>query len=98
MNSEYQNSGRSRGSRKHKKANFKTVFFTILIIAAVCVGLIIAGIYASGIRYKKVQITDSLYVKFLGKVDEEGAPSRGRIIYSNGSEANLDVDSGESAY
>ena len=55
-------------------------------------GLIIGVVYISGVRYIKVNVTDELYVKFFGKIDDEGEPYKGKIIYSDGVSANVNLD------
>lgn len=67
----------------------------VAIIAAV---LIVAGIYFAGVRYMRVNVTDSLYVKFLGQVDDNGQPYKGRIIYSDGISAEVNLDREEISY
>ena len=78
--------------RKKKRRSFAAVILTIFIIAILCVAGLIAAIYASGVRYIKVNVTDDLYVKFLGQVDENGEPYKGRLIYSDGVSADVNLD------
>ena len=40
----------------------------------------------------RVNVTDSLYVKFLSRVDDNGQPYKGRIIYSDGISAEVNLD------
>ena len=63
---------RHHRGKKKKKANVFTVLITIFIFAVIFTGLIFAAIWFSGVRYIKVQVSDDLYVKFLGNVDEDG--------------------------
>ena len=78
--------------RRKKKANVFTVLLTIFIFALIFTGIIFAAIWFSGVRYIKVKVSDDLYVKFLGKVDDEGNPYKGRIIYSDGISADVNLD------
>ena len=75
-------SGKPR--KKRRRRSFGAVMLTILLCALVCLIGIFAAVYFMGVRYIQVRISDTSYVKFLGMVDDEGYPYKGRIIYSNG--------------
>lgn len=84
--------------RRKKKASFARVIITIVVVAIIAAVLIVAGIYFAGVRYMRVNVTDSLYVKFLGQVDDNGQPYKGRIIYSDGISAEVNLDRDEISY
>ena len=67
----------NKRSRRHR-SDF-SVILTIIIIAAVMVGGVVAGIYFSGIRYIKMNTEDDGTVKFFGKVDAESNPLTGQL-------------------
>ena len=84
--------------KRRKKKSFASVMITIILFAVIFTALIFAAIWFSGVRYIKVQVTDELYVKFLGQVDDEGNPYKGRIIYSDGITADVNLDREEISY
>ena len=88
----YQPSPPPRRKRRKKKMSFLAVIALIVLFALIAVGVLFAGIYFTGVRYIKVQVTEDLYVKFLGQVDDDGNPYKGRIVYSDGISAEVNLD------
>ena len=83
----------NRNAKKsRRKTNPVAAILIILLIAVLIVGAAVFALYRSGYRYVKVRVSPDLYVKFLGKVDEDGEPYRGRLIYSNGISADVNLD------
>ena len=52
---------------------------------------VFAAIYASGLRYIKLNTEIGGYVKFFGTVDSEGKPYKGDLYYSDGTTAKVDM-------
>ena len=84
---------RSRKKRKnrHHHRSFGSVMLTIVLCAALCLIGVFAVVYFAGVRYITVTISEDVYVKFLGLVDDEGNPYKGRIIYSDGISAEVNL-------
>ncbi len=61
------------------------------IAALVCVILVFVAIYASGLRYVKLNTEIGGYVKFFGTVDKAGNPYKGDLYYSDGTTAKVDM-------
>ena len=70
--------------RAKKHRSFAAILLMILIIAAIAVGIIAAGIYFSGIRYISVNTEDGGTVKFFGRVDSSGVPQTGKLRLQTG--------------
>ena len=90
---------RSRRKRKNhhrRHRSFGAVMLTIILCAALCLGGIFAFIYFAGVRYITVKVSEEVYVKFLGMVDDEGNPYKGRIIYSDGISAEVNLNGSRS--
>ena len=92
MNQATNRGGNRAPRKKKKKRSFAAVIIAIILAAVLCLAGLIAVVYASGIRYIKVNVTEDLYVKFLGQVDENGKPYKGRLIYSDGVSADVNLD------
>ena len=75
-----------------KRRSFRTVFLTVLICAVISVLIVAAMLYFIGLRYVSLDTADGTKVKFFGMVDSEGAPLRGKIVYSVGLIADVDRD------
>ena len=84
--------------KRHRRRSFGAVMLTILLCALLCLIGIFAAVYFMGVRYIQVRISDTSYVKFLGMVDDEGYPYKGRIIYSDGISAEVNLDRNQIAY
>ena len=69
-----------------------------VLIAIICVAITFLGIYLSGIRYIKIDTDGGGYIKFFGRVDSLGAPSQGRLYYSDGTTAEVDMATGTVTY
>ncbi|NLM57405.1 MAG: hypothetical protein GX192_08195, partial [Clostridiales bacterium] len=79
------------------------VLFIIFIIALIMAGLLFAGLYIYGIRYLRYPVDstsdgNTVYIKFIGLVDDEGNPYRGKIIYTNGLTADVNLETGKITY
>ena len=85
-----------RRVRRHRSA--LSIFLTILIIAAVTVGVIAAGIYFSGIRYITSNTEDGLTIKYFGRVDKDGTLLTGKLYYSDGMTAEVDMQKNSIVY
>lgn len=85
-----------RRVRRHRSA--LSIFLTILIIAAVTVGVIAAGIYFSGIRYITSNTEDGLTIKYFGRVDKDGSLLTGKLYYSDGMTAEVDMQKNSIVY
>ena len=85
-----------RRVRRHRSA--LSIFLTILIIAAVTVGVIAAGIYFSGIRYITSNTEDGLTIKYFGRVDKDGTLLTGQLYYSDGMPAEVDMQKNSIVY
>lgn len=79
-----------RRPKKHR--SFKQVFTTTLICAAVSVAAIVMVLFFCGVRYLSLETADGGNIKFFGMVDKSGAPKSGKIVYSIGLYADVDVD------
>ena len=89
----------ARKKRKtHRRRSFGSVMLTIVLCAALCLVGIFAVIYFAGVRYITVKVSDEVYVKFLGLVDDEGDPYKGRIIYSDGISAEVNLERKQITY
>ena len=88
----------SKARKNKRKANIFVVILSVLLVAVLLVALTIFIFYKAGYRYFKVRVSDDLYVKFIGKIDENGAPLRGRLRYSNGLSADVNLDREEVSY
>ncbi|MBQ8576530.1 MAG: hypothetical protein IJ449_00965 [Clostridia bacterium] len=79
--------------RKRPKKHLSTaqILLYTFIAALICVVLVFAAIYASGLRYIKLQTEIGGYVKFFGTVDGEGNPYKGDLYYSDGTTAKVDM-------
>jgi len=84
--------------RRRRRKSFLSVILTIVIIAVVCVAAVLIGIHFSGVRYMKVKISETSYVKFFGTVDKENKPYKGRILYSDGLSAELNLEFNQISY
>ena len=87
---------KKRKTRRHR--SFASVMMTIVLCAALCVIGIFAVIYFAGVRYITVKVSDDVYVKFLGLVDDDGSPYKGRIIYSDGISAEVNLERKQITY
>ena len=76
MNQATNRGGNRAPRKKKKKRSFAAVILAIVLAAVLCLAGLIAVVYASGIRYIKVNVTEDLYVKFLGKVTKTASPTR----------------------
>ena len=85
-----------RRVRRHRSA--LSIFLTILILAAVTVGVIAAGIYFSGIRYITSNTEDGLTIKYFGRVDKDGTLLTGKLYYSDGMTAEVDMQKNSIVY
>lgn len=54
----------------------------IVLIAALAVAVVIAGLWFSGLRYKKTTNGDGTSIKFFGWVDDDGELYRGTLYFS----------------
>ena len=86
----------NRRARRHRST--LSVFLTILIIAAICVGIIFAAIYFSGIRRISINTEDGGTIKYFGRVDQDGNPLVGKLYYSNGLTADVDMEKSTVVY
>ena len=79
--------------RKRPKKHLSTaqILLITFIAALICVILVFVAIYASGLRYIKLNTEIGGYVKFFGTVDSEGSPYKGELYYSNGTTATVDM-------
>ena len=79
--------------RKRPKKHLSTaqILLYTFIAALICVVLVCAAIYASGLRYIKLNTEIGGYVKFFGTVDADGNPYRGDLYYSDGTTAKVDM-------
>ena len=80
--------------QKHAKSPRHSVGYILMVTFLLSVFLVIltfAALYFSGIRYLKKNFDDGSYVKFLGKVDDFGAPVSGKLYYSDGSTAKINI-------
>ena len=79
--------------RKRPKKHLSTAqsLLYTFIAALICVVLVFAAIYASGLRYIKLNTEIGGYVKFFGTVDADGNPYRGDLYYSDGTTAKVDM-------
>ncbi|MBP3917663.1 MAG: hypothetical protein J6I50_00650 [Clostridia bacterium] len=80
---------RTRRPKKHLST--AQILLYTLIAALVCVILVFAAIYASGLRYIKLNTEIGGYVKFFGTVDSTGNPFKGDLYYSDGTTAKVDM-------
>ncbi|MFA6947361.1 MAG: hypothetical protein WCQ72_00090, partial [Eubacteriales bacterium] len=92
--------GYSQGPRRrHKKRRGAA---TILIICAVCALICVAVVFIiinlSGTRYHKVKLSDGGYLKFYGTVGDNGEPYQGKLYLSDGTTAELDMETGTVTY
>ena len=88
----------NKPKRAKKHRSTLSVVLTILIIAAIAVGIIAAAIYFSGIRYISMNTEDGGTVKFFGRVDSEGDPLTGKLYYSSGVTAEVDMEKNTVVY
>ena len=76
----------SMNMKKHiRRRSPLRVLFIIFLIALIMAGLLFAGLYIYGIRYLRYPVDGAgdgseAYIKFIGLVDDEGNPYRGKII------------------
>ncbi len=79
--------------RKRPKKHLSTaqILFITFIAALICVILVFIAIYASGLRYIKLNTEIGGYVKFFGTVDGDGNPYKGELYYSDGTTATVDM-------
>ena len=79
--------------RKRPKKHLSTaqILLYTFIAAVICVIAVFAAIYASGLRYIKLNTEIGGYVKFFGTVDADGNPYRGDLYYSDGTTAKVDM-------
>ncbi len=79
--------------RKRPKKHLSTaqILLYTFIAALICVVLVFAAIYASGLRYIKLNTEIGGYVKFFGTVDGQNNPYKGDLYYSDGTTAKVDM-------
>ncbi len=79
--------------RKKPKKHLSTaqILLYTFIVALICVILVFAAIYASGLRYIKLNTEIGGYVKFFGTVDGQNNPYKGDLYYSDGTTAKVDM-------
>lgn len=79
--------------KKRPKRHLSTarILLYTFIAALICVAAVFAAIYASGLRYIKLNTEIGGYVKFFGTVDSEGKPYKGDLYYSDGTTAKVDM-------
>lgn len=86
---------------KYKRKKHYSTAFVITVTLLVSVFLVIVtflGIYLSGIRYLKKSFNDGSYIKFFGKVDKDGYPISGKLYYSDGNRAEIDIKTSTVTY
>ena len=83
--------GRMRARSRRRRLSTAAILAITVIIAVICVAGTFLGIYISGIRYIKIDTSGGSYIKFFGKVDGLGAPYQGRLYYSDGTTAEVDM-------
>ncbi len=79
--------------KKRPKRHLSTarILLYTFIAALICVIIVFAAIYASGLRYIRLNTEIGGYVKFFGTVDGEGNPYKGDLYYSDGTTATVDM-------
>ena len=85
----------NRSYRKHR-----STASILLIITAIAVAVLIAAaafIYFAGIRYIRYNYEDG-YVKYFGRVDENGDPLSGTLVYESGVRAKVNLEKTEISY
>ena len=91
----YRSDGRYR-RKKHRSTAF--VVTTAFLVSVFFVIVTFVAIYISGIRYLKKSFDDGSYIKFFGRVDSEGFPVSGRLYYSDGKTAVIDIKTSTVTY
>ncbi|MCR4682602.1 MAG: hypothetical protein K5647_04615 [Clostridiales bacterium] len=84
--------------RYRKKLPFKVRLLIVFGVAAVAVFAAIAAVYLAGYRYITCHRLNGTDVKFVGKVDKEGKPLSGMIIYPDMSRAKVSYPDGKIEY
>ena len=74
------------------------ILIITLVIAAVAVGAVFAAIWFSGLRYIKKDYDDGSFIKFFGIVDDNGEPMTGRLYFSSGGTAEVNMEEGKVEY
>mgnify|MGYP004553693093 CR=1 FL=1 len=90
-----------RGETRYRQKKHHSTAFVVTTTFLVAVFLVIVtfvAIYMSGIRYLKNGFDDGSYVKFFGKVDKEGFPVSGKLYYSDGKTATIDLKTSTVTY
>ena len=67
-------------------------FFLLIItgIAAAVLGLAVLFVHLAGIRYIRYNYEEG-YIKYFGRVDAEGQPLSGKLVYENGIRATVNL-------
>ena len=85
-----------------KKLSPVMILLIILAIAALAVGGVFIVLYLNNYRYIRIPVGEEngeiLYIKYIGTVDDLGDPYQGRIVYTNGLTADVDVPKSEIRY
>ena len=84
------NEGFSGGEKKRRRSSAPAIIITLALVI-IAVAAFFTVVYISGIRYTKVSLTDGGDIKFFGTVDNDGKPLEGKLYFSDGATAEINL-------
>ena len=84
--------------RVKRRVSTASILLVIFIFAVLAVIAVFVVAWNMGIRYLKVEYDDGSFIKFFGRVDDHGDPYTGKLYFSTGGTAKVDMESGRVEY